>query len=81
MKVTFDSKGDVAYIQIADHIPPGSVAKTYPCDPVEAGGMINLDFDAEGRLLGIEVLGAASRLPREVLSSFEPEEDRESERG
>jgi uncharacterized protein YuzE len=43
--------------------------------------MINLDFDAEGRLLGIEVLGAASRLPREVLSSLNPEEDRESERG
>lgn len=69
MKVTFDRKADAAYIQIEDEIPPGSVARTYQCDPVEAGGMINLDFDIDGRLLGIEVLGAVNLLPAKVLES------------
>jgi len=41
----------------------------YACDPVEVGGMINLDFNAEGRLIGIEVLGASARLPSELFQS------------
>jgi len=36
----------------------------YPCDPVEVGGMINLDFDENGRLVGVEVLAASSKLPQ-----------------
>lgn len=68
MRITFDRDADAAYIKIADEIPPGGVAKTYPCDPIEVGGIINLDFDSEGRLLGIEVIGAAKRLPAEVLN-------------
>jgi uncharacterized protein YuzE len=39
----------------------------YPCDPREVDGEINLDFDSEGRLLGIEVLDASKMLPDEVL--------------
>ncbi|MFF2014325.1 DUF2283 domain-containing protein [Streptomyces sp. NPDC058195] len=30
---------------------------------MEVGGMINLDFDEQGRLIGIEVLAANSKLP------------------
>jgi uncharacterized protein YuzE len=43
----------------------------YPCDPVEVGGMINLDFDEQGRLIGIEVLAASSKLPKYLLESAE----------
>ncbi len=32
--------------------------------------MINLDFDAEDRLLGIEVIGASEALPAELLDRF-----------
>lgn len=67
MFVRYDRKVDAAYLQVADEIEPGGVARTYPCDPAEAGGMINLDFDSEGRLVGIEVLGAQGLLPPEVL--------------
>jgi len=69
MRTTYDRKADAAYIQIAQEIRPGGVVRTYQCDPAEAGGMINLDFDAEGRLLGVEVLGAANLLPIDVLEA------------
>lgn len=66
MNVKYDAQADAAYIQLADAIGARGVAKTYPCDPIEAG-MINLDFDQEGRLLGIEILGASKILPAELL--------------
>jgi len=33
--------------------------------------MINLDFDADGRLIGVEVLGASRRLPTALLDQAE----------
>lgn len=68
MKVTYDKGVDVAYISITGETGRGNVAHTYPCNPPEIWGyMINLDFDAGQRLLGIEILGASSVLPAEVL--------------
>lgn len=67
MKVTYDKNADAAYIYLKD-IPPGGVKKTYSCDPSEIDGMINLDFDAEGVLVGIEVLDASKKIPKEYLS-------------
>ncbi|MDX3800075.1 DUF2283 domain-containing protein [Streptomyces sp. AK04-3B] len=70
LKVTFDAKADAAYVYLGDPQAHSQVARTYLCDPVEAG-MINLDFDDEGRLLGVEVLGAVSKLSRHLLDSAE----------
>jgi len=67
MKITYDDTADAAYIYLADEIEPGAVAKTYCCDPQEVNGHINLDFDADGRLIGIEVLDASKRLPELVI--------------
>lgn len=69
MIVTFDPSADAAYIQLAPRIDAGGVSRTYPCDPLEVEGMINLDFDADGRLIGIEVLGATSKSPPELLAA------------
>lgn len=33
--------------------------------------MINLDFDAEDRLIGIEILGATTKLRQSVISVLE----------
>ena len=68
MNLRYDPEADAAYIQLAGEIGAGGVAKTYPCDPLEVGGMINLDFDADGRLVGVEVLDASKMLPLEALS-------------
>ncbi len=66
VKVTYDQDVDAAYVYFTE-IPAGGVARTYCCDPAEVGGTINLDFDADGRLLGIEVLGARTKLPEALL--------------
>lgn len=72
MNITYDKIGDAAYIQLAHDIAPGGVAKTYPCNPVEVNGMINLDFDVNGRLIGIEVIDASKKLPPEILKNALP---------
>lgn len=67
MRITYDSVANAAYIYLVDEIGVGGVSKTVPVDPIEVGGMINLDFDDEGHLLGIEVLDARSYLSAELL--------------
>ena len=39
-------------------------------DPSEIDGMINLDLDVHGRVLGIELLDASRKLPTEMLSQM-----------
>jgi len=72
VKGTYDRRADAAYLYLSDGIRDGEVAKTVPVDPAAIGGMINLDFDEGGRLLGIEVIGASRRLPRELLDRLTP---------
>jgi uncharacterized protein YuzE len=67
MRVTYDRAVDAAYIYLMDAIVPGTARHTYPCDPLEVNGQINLDFDAAGRLIGIEVLDASRLLPERLL--------------
>jgi uncharacterized protein YuzE len=55
--VTFDRSADAAYIYIRD-VEPGGVAETVSGDGDHTRGMINLDYDEKGRLVGIEILGA-----------------------
>ncbi|GAA4954199.1 DUF2283 domain-containing protein [Actinoplanes utahensis] len=69
LRITYDEDADAAYIYFQ---PPGTrVTKTYPCDPVEVAGMINIDFDATGRLIGLEVLDARAKLASELLAQAE----------
>ncbi|MFF3254749.1 DUF2283 domain-containing protein [Actinacidiphila glaucinigra] len=46
-------------------------AHMHPCDPVDVDGTINLDVDEQGRLIGIEVPAAGSKLPAYHLRSAE----------
>jgi uncharacterized protein YuzE len=59
LRLTYDPAADAAYIylQPATVIQP-SVATTLPVN-----ASINLDFDDEGRLVGVEVLGARNLRP------------------
>ena len=71
VKVTYDQKANAAYLYLADPQALPRVARMYPCDPVEVGGMINLDFDENGRLIGVEVLAARTKLPQCLLDQAE----------
>lgn len=68
MEVTYDSEADAAYILIGAPIGEGQVSQqVHSIKTPEGKGEISLDFDADGRLLGVEVLFAASVLSPEVL--------------
>lgn len=71
--VTYDKEANAAYVYLVnpETETETDVAFVYPCDPVEVGGMINLDFDDNGRLIGIEVLAASSKLPQYLIESAE----------
>lgn len=71
VRVTYDKTADAAYVYLTEPQTRVKSARMYPCDPVDADAMINLDFDEQGRLIGIEVLAASSRLPEYLLRSAE----------
>lgn len=69
IRVEYDREADAAYIYLIDkrNVTAGWVKNTYPCDPSKVNGMINLDFDKDGMLGGIEVMDASKILSKEVL--------------
>jgi uncharacterized protein YuzE len=66
VRISYDKEVNAAYISLTERIGVGGVKKAVPVD-----NDINLDFDSEDRLVGIEVLAASDRLPAEVLSEAE----------
>jgi len=63
----YDKEADAAYIRLrASGVP--AVARTEVVDLQLESGAINLDFDEEGRLVGVEILGARRLLPAELLT-------------
>ena len=72
MRATYDRSVDGAMIYLRE-IEPGGAKHNVPIwaeEGITAGDVI-LDFDGEGRLIGIEVLNASKTLPAEVLASAE----------
>lgn len=69
MKFLYDDEANAAYFYVLDEYASSlpKVAKTITCDETAIGGMINLDFDEEGRLIGIEVLKAQQKLPPQLF--------------
>ncbi|KXS41051.1 MULTISPECIES: DUF2283 domain-containing protein [unclassified Candidatus Frackibacter] len=64
LRITYDQKADLAYIYLED-IPPGGVNES-----VRVGDKV-LDFDQDGRLLGIEFLDGKDGLPKSLLSKLD----------
>ncbi len=70
MRITFDRSANAAYIYLVP-IGPGEAATTHDVTPPHARGMILLDFNKAGRLIGIEVLNATRILPDDLLKQAE----------
>ncbi|PPF55698.1 hypothetical protein C5C13_12100 [Clavibacter michiganensis] len=69
MRVTYDAVADAAYVSLAGPIGDGEAATTIHSITTPGDrGEVALDFDADGRLLGIEVLHASAVLPASVLA-------------
>ncbi|SCY81376.1 DUF2283 domain-containing protein [Rhizobium sp. NFACC06-2] len=69
MKISYDASVDAAYIKLRNEDDIAPFGFTYSCDPDDVDGQINLDFDAEGRLMGIEILSASKKLPSYLLDA------------
>jgi uncharacterized protein YuzE len=76
-RVTYDPAADAAYVELAGPLadghattrPRGHAATTIHSIATPGDrGEVALDFDACGRLLGIEVLHASAVLPAAVLT-------------
>ena len=63
MKITLDKDADAAYIYFKD-ISEGEVVKT-----ISLNESVNIDLDAEGRTIGIEILEASKNLPSNALKN------------
>jgi len=61
MKITYDQEADVLYIQLREATPADST-------DLEEG--ITADLDAEGHLIGLEVLDARLRLGESALANI-----------
>ena len=70
MKVTYDGLANAAYLYLRE-IAPGEIEFSQEVEIEEVEGTINVDFDAEGRLIGIEFLNARAQLPTEVKEEAE----------
>jgi len=70
MRTTFSKSANAVYIYL-DEIKKGGVAKTHPIIIKEMNGEVNLDFDKNEQLVGIEILGANKILPKKILNSAE----------
>lgn len=73
MRITFDADLDAAYVYIADPIGRGEAfTQVWVKSKRIRGGDIILDLDREGRLLGVELLGAEALLRPDTLAEASP---------
>ena len=74
MRITYDREADALYIAFGDGPATVGQPQGYVRQPQgyvqEVAEGIALDWDGEGRLLGIEILDASKKLPPEALRRF-----------
>jgi uncharacterized protein YuzE len=68
----YDDRADAAYIYLVPRGADRVVARTRFCNVEFDGAAINVDLDADNRILGFEILGASKVLHASLL---EPETD------
>lgn len=66
MKLEYDAQADAAYLHLSADADQAKVAATVLGEDEAAG--INLDLDANGRLIGVEILDAKTRLDPKLLT-------------
>lgn len=70
LNFTYDKEVDAAYLYLSvdNEI---KVVETILCEmPEESQGSINIDFDSEGRVIGIEFLNASEILKDDLLKGI-----------
>jgi len=65
MNIEYDKEADAAYIYFKE-IEEGEVTQT-----ISLNESVNIDLDADGKTLGIEILDASKNLPVSAIKSAE----------
>lgn len=71
VRLTYDPVADAAYLYFVEAIEPGGVAQTRSSMLDLDRAFIAFDFDADGKVLGLEILGASRVLSAATLQSAE----------
>lgn len=71
VRFTHDAEADAAYVYLVDEINSGGVAVSRVANILMDRASITVDFDTDGRVLGIEVLGASRVLRQETIRAAE----------
>lgn len=72
VRVTFDAEANAAYVYLADEPSTGwRHGKTVAISVDQIPGMVNIDLDADGRLIGIEILDATGLLPDKMRTALD----------
>ena len=69
MRLTYDDEANAAYLEI-EEIAAGTAVENVVVERPGRGDIV-LDFDADGRLLGVEVIGATALLRTTALDTAE----------
>ena len=64
---TYDRSADAAYFNISPRINAGEAVRQ-DVHEIDGRGEVILDFDEDGKLLGVEILGAKSLLRPSTLN-------------
>lgn len=64
MRFEYDKEVDVAYIYLEYPLGDGQVKRT-----IELNGNIVLDYDSDGKLIGVEILSAGKVLKAGILKN------------
>jgi uncharacterized protein YuzE len=68
VRITHDPENDTAYVRLVAHVEAGSAVRQVTVPGPGGATDLVLDFDAAGRLLGVEVVGARAGLTPETLA-------------
>lgn len=68
LRLEYDRETDAVYVYLCEEIHAGGVARTISVDPQAIRGMVNLDLDDDGQVIGLEVLDASRMLRPELLA-------------
>lgn len=69
---TYERESDSAYLEIASDVTDGDAVEQVVIERAGQGDVI-IDFDALGRILGVEVIGARSLFSARTLSKASPQ--------
>jgi uncharacterized protein YuzE len=70
MRITFDPEVDAAYVYLQNDIAHGTAVENVVVERDGKGDLV-LDFDADGYLLGIEIMGATGLVHNSILAAAE----------